>query len=282
MPGQSYVVPRIEDLAKPVKREIDFVDTKRTKKEHIVSFQSDICTYAFSNYGGTLSHLDFKKHKGVNKIPLKTVHYKTFYEQEQGFFLLAFDEKTPYFYTLIDSHETDNQIHITYQAQKDGWTINKKYEIDKRSYNLQLSLEFIPSSDKSEPLKPRLFFAAPFVAELEDNAIQGVTSSVGSTYVMNVDRAEESEQAWVMPELFGGQNKYFAHILVKDTAHFTQRAFYKRAGDVNLFAILEGPIVKEKQCFSMSFYLGPKLIDELVRVDLRLEGLLAFGWLSWI
>ena len=32
----------------------------------------------------------------------------------------------------------------------------------------------------------------------------------------------------------------------------------------------------------MSFYVGPKLVDDLGLVDNRLQDLLSFGWLSWI
>ena len=60
--GQSYRVPSTQDLNRPINTEIDFVDKKITKKEHIEDFSTERLNVSFSNYGATLSTLDFKKH----------------------------------------------------------------------------------------------------------------------------------------------------------------------------------------------------------------------------
>jgi YidC/Oxa1 family membrane protein insertase len=281
-PGQAYKVPRMEDLAKPVKREIDFVDKKRTDDEVVTSIETDLCSLSFSTYGGVLGNLDFKKHKGITKKPLRTIYPKTFYEQEQGCFLLALNEKTPYFYQLVGTEQKDDTIHVRYQVNANGWMIKKTFVIDKNSYQLKLLLEFNPTSSKPEAIAPRLFFASPFIAEIADDVIRGVVPTIGNDGVEKVYQGQELEQAWVMPSLFGSEDKYFVHTLINDTSHFTQRAFYKKGNHKTLFSILEGPEITAKQHFELNFYLGPKLLDELIDADSRLEGLLAFGWLSII
>ena len=41
-PGQSYKVPTVQDLARPISTEIDFIDKKVTQKEEIKTFQTDL------------------------------------------------------------------------------------------------------------------------------------------------------------------------------------------------------------------------------------------------
>jgi YidC/Oxa1 family membrane protein insertase len=84
-----------------------------------------------------------------------------------------------------------------------------------------------------------------------------------------------------MLELFGAQDRYFAHILFNDQNHFVQRGYYK-VGTSTISAIVQGPIVKKQSSWNLSFYVGPKEHTALSAVDPRLEVLMDYGWLGFI
>jgi len=282
VPGQAYKVPTQQELNQPLNLEVDFIDKKITQKEDVVQLSTDYSVLSFSNYGGVLSSIDFKDYRGKNKTYLRTVHKKSFYEREQIFFLLALEEKTPYFYNLVCKEELDNKFILSYQAEVNGWLIKKNYIIYKQNYRLDVDLAFEKKSkEKMNIIKPRLFFAAPFVAEVENNTQTAFSANIQG-HITKISSGKELEQAWVAPPIFGVEDKYFAHCLIGDESHFVQRGYFKKFGNNLLHPILEGPKIEENQNFSLSFYLGPKSLDDLVATDQRLEGLLSFGWLSWI
>lgn len=282
-PGQAYKVPTQKDLNRPVMREIDFLDKKITKKEEIKSFQTDLTDVSFSNFGGVISSFDFKKHLGKNSYPLRTITKKTFYEREQSAFILAFDENTPFFYDLIDSRVEDDSISVVYQTKADGWEINKNYVLYKDSYKVDLNIELKKIGNVENSLRPRLFFPAPFIGEIEKEPQSGAVITADGKSTKGVTGGA-FDDAWAAPAIFGAQDKYFVHTLISDRSGkitFVKRGFFNTVNS-KLFAMLEGPEVKDTTSFNLSFYMGPKLIDDLAVIDNRLEGLLDFGWLSWL
>ena len=281
VPGQAYKIPTHAELSQPVKREVDFVDKKMSKKEELITIETDSYVASFSNYGGVISSLSFKQHKGVENTTLRTIHHKTFYEKEQGSFLVALDSETPYFYNFVDRKETPDTYEVIYHAHTKGWSIQKTYVMHKHSYKFDLLIDFKPSGD-ANPLNPRIFYASPFTSEVPNDAVSGAFSGVGAGKVETVAGKDSLDQAWVLPSMFGTQSKYFTHIMVGDDAHFTQRAYYKKIGEKALYSVLQGPAFDKKAQYKLSFYCGPKIYTNLVAVDERLEGLLSFGWLSWL
>jgi len=282
VPGQAYKVPTQQELSRPLNLEVDFIDKKVTQKEDIIQVATDYCVLSFSNFGGILSSIDFKEYTGKNNTFLRTVHKKSFYEREQTSFLLALEEKTPYFYNLINKEELDDKFVFAYQTEVNGWIIKKNYTVYKQSYRLDLDLIFEKKTkDKTISIRPRLFFAAPFVGEIEGNIQTAFCGDIKGG-ITKISAGKELEQAWVVPPIFGAEDKYFAHCLIGDSSSFAQRAYFKKLGNNFLYPILEGPRIEENQSSSLSFYLGPKSLDELVATDQRLEALLSFGWLSWI
>ena len=278
--GQAYRVPSTPNLNRPINTEIDFSDKKITTNEEIKTFDTDYCSVSFSNYGGVVSGIEFKKHLGKNDYPLRTIVKKSFYEREQSAFILALDEKTPFFYNLIDSKVFDDHVDVVYQAVTDNWIIKKSYTIYKDSYKIDLKLDFEAKSKDVTAIRPRLFFPAPFIGEVEKETQSGVVVDLDGRAVKSISE-RDLDQVWASPSIFGGQDKYFVHTLISDHSNFVQRGFFRRSDD-RLFPVLEGPELKEKSSFSLSFYVGPKLLDNLVAIDQRLEGLLDFGWLSWL
>ena len=275
IPGQGYRVPTVKDLQRPLLREIDFIDKKITQGEELVDAATTDVNARFSNYGGVLAQLDFPKHRGADEIPLRTVHKKTFYEQEEGSFLVALEEKTPFFY---ERKETEDGSTV-YQAKADDWLITKRFVLDQDTHQLHLNLGFKPTSGSPKPIRPRLFFSGPLVGGVEGDAITGIVLGASDS-LETVSSTDELDMAWVAPGMFGTQSKYFSHTLVRDEGHFAQRGYYKRVAGRNLYSIIEGPELTSAGSYDMSFYVGPKLIGDLSAVDSRLESLLSFGWLS--
>ncbi|MBU4270060.1 membrane protein insertase YidC [Candidatus Dependentiae bacterium] len=277
-PGQGYNVPSASELAKPINLEIDFLDKKITEKESFNEIETDLLKVSFSNYGGVLSGVEFKKHLGKNSQPLKIIQNKGFYEREQGAFLVALDEKTPYFYKFEGSFVDGDKTNIVYSTNSSGWLIRKVYSIYNNNYKIDLKLDFEKSSDASL-IRPRLFFPSPMIGEIEKD-LQSVV--IGSLDNKSVDKIAEKDltKAWVKPEIIGSQDKYFLMTLFADNNEFVNRAFFKKTNN-QIFTILEGKELSENYSTKLSFYIGPKLVEDLIVVDKRLEDVLDFGWLSW-
>ncbi|HBS47959.1 TPA: hypothetical protein DEO28_02925 [Candidatus Dependentiae bacterium] len=282
-PGQGVRIPSKEEQLKPLNKEIDFIDKKITVQEIVTPVETELYKIAFSSFGGVISSVEYNKRPGKENKALKSVYPKDFFQREESCLLLALDEKTPYFYKLENKQDLQDKINVSYVAESENWIIKKIYSVSKKVYQIDLNLEFTPKSTNINPIKPRLFFPAPFLNELSNDSNNGfyLDSVKKSLKKFTSTKESEADSAWIMPEIFGSEDRYFAHALVGDTEHFTQRAYYKNLNN-NLFSILEGAQVKEKTTWNLSFYFGPKDIEDLAAVDSRLESLLDFGWFSWL
>jgi len=285
VPGQPIKVPKTQDLYKPLLQDVDFIEQKAPSSATLTEIETDYCKLVFSNHGAVLVSLDFKEHIGKYGTPLRTVYSKGSYDGERakGCFLLAFEHKTPYFYTLTDKRVSDNKIEITFQADHDHWIIDKIYTLYKDSYKIDVTIACKPKSHEAKPLHPRLFFPAPYVAEITDDTITEFVWNEQKQSIDKFDLAKTKDLAWYWntPQaMIGADDKYFVHALVNDSNKFVQRAYTKEFDTKNLFSILEGPSTNTTQNWTLSFYFGPKLFDHFAPVDTRLEDLLSFGWLS--
>ncbi len=279
-PGQSYTVPTAQDLSQPINTEIDFSDKKISQKEEIKTIKTDLCKVSFSNFGGVISTVDFEKHLGKNGLPLRTIQQKSFYEREDSAFLLALDEKTPYYYKFKELKESGDQYDVLFETESDGWLIQKRYRLYKNNYKVDLFLNFEPRFKDVKSIRPRLFFPAPFLGEIPDDKVDAFTVDVSGKSIKKISE-KELNQVWVMPSVFGAEDKYFAHCVAGDQNNFVQRTFFRLANKT-IYPVLQGPEITTKSDYNISFYVGPKLVEDLGIVDERLEGLLSFGWLSWL
>ena len=141
-PGQAFKVPSKEDIVKPLNREIDFVDKKSVGSPVFTTIETDLYKMDFSTFGGNLSSVEYKKILGKQKTPLKTVYSKDFFQRTEGCFLLALNEKTPYFYELEEFNPDflADKAKISYKATVGSWLFRKTYLISKTSYKIDLNL----------------------------------------------------------------------------------------------------------------------------------------------
>lgn len=288
VPGQPVKVPTTQELLKPLELDVKFSAQKHIEPENIVHIETDRYKAAFSNYGAIMTSLDFKKNRGKNNVPLRTVYNKGSFEDEQrrkGCFLLAFDDQTPYAYTLVEKRVSEKATEVAFKAETEQWIIEKTYVFYNSTYKIDLILGFKPKNETAAALKPRLFFVAPFTSEVADDTISVFSWNEEK---LVIDKAEQGKLEglawfWSTPDaLFGAEDRYFAHALVSDESKFVQRAYVKQFDTKNILPILEGPEVKDAKSWKLSFYMGPKDFDELNAVDSRLQELLSFGWLSWL
>lgn len=285
-PGQQAQALMPEALFKPLDLDVSFVEQK-VPVEEVTEIDTDYCKLVFSSQGAVLQSIDFKEHINKNGKPLRTIYDRGSMDEEQrkkGCFLVALEEKTPYFYKLVDTKRGVEKTELVYRAQSEGWAITKTFGIYKKSYQLDVTVAFEPEKNH-HTLKPRLFFMAPYIAELGDDTVSVVSYNESKESIERKDINADQGIAWYWKgsnPIFGAEDRYFLHSMIKDDANFVQRAYFKTYDSTMVTPILEGPVVNDKQSFTLSFYVGPKVFDHLAAIDTRLEEVMSFGWLSWM
>ena len=184
---------------------------------------------------------------------------------------MAFDQKTPYYFTLVDRKDSDDSTAITYQAETEEGRLIKTFTVYKHTYQIDLELKAMPKKDDVPMGNLRIFFPSPLMPEIEKtdiiSAIRGYPIKETARTRVNVN------EGWLTPTLFGTESRYFVHSMVKDPQAFCQRAYYKLYDSNRMRSILEGPAVTKEASWRVSFYFGPKELSALIAVDPQLETL---------
>jgi len=288
----SFTVQECVPVSRPLNREVDFIDTKRTQPPLETEVQTDWGELVFTSDGATLDRIGFSRTVDGQQ----QMHYTIFpagpQEREGRCFLLAFNEKTPYFYQYLGQRDLGDALAVIYEAQTDIASVRKTYEIDKKTHKVDLVLEVVPRL--GSVLEPRIFVPAPVVPEADVSvtgarALFGGGSPVDLTSVVLFDRngtyekisgsSLEENRGWVTPQIFGADGKYFIHGMVRDEGHFVGRAYTARSPRDTLLCIFEGPRIQEPMSWRVSFYLGPKEERALAAVDPRLERTIGHYWI---
>jgi len=279
--GQSFVAPKSKQEIKPLNKEIDFINEKRSHKTVLTEFETDLAKFVFSNDGASIDRLEFKGGVNGKLKALGTVFPVASTEKENKCFLLAFGEKTPYYYKFVGKTDKDDSIEVQYRYDSStNGTVEKKITIYKNTNKIDLTITVEPKKILEEGVEPRIFFPSPLMPELRDT---DVISSVVADEKGKIAKTEKSRlndyMGWVSPKFFGTDSKYFAHIMIDDPDKFVKRAYHRVSDKKLLFSILEGPKVTEKSSWTISFYFGPKEENALIAVDPRLEKILEYAGL---
>lgn len=279
--GQSFVVPESQQaVLKPLNTEIDFIDGKRPAPAVHTEVETDYARLVFSTDGASLERLEFKRELGGVPQPLNTIFPLAATEREKRCFLVALPEKTPYFYTFIDQKNVGDDVEITYQAETDAVILKKTFTVYKHTHQLGLTLTVTPKNGALEQ-QPRIFYPSPILPDIAATDVKSAVISDESGSIIKIPYAKiSSNKGWFTPTLVGADDRYFIHVMAKDPAQFTQRAYFKVEGAQEIYSILEGPAVAQEQSWNMSFYFGPKEEKALAEVDPRLKQTLDYaGWL---
>lgn len=275
--ASEFMAPKSRQEYEPLNREIDFIDTARKAPEQQTVVEVPWGNLTFSTDGAVLKQLTFKRVIDGKEQHITTLEAPAENEREQGCFMLAFQEKTPYFYTLIDRKYTDVSMELRYEAVVEGGRIHKTFIV----YNDRCQVDVkIDVDAPSQLLQPRLFFTSPYMKDLgESDTVNAILINRHDKFE-KVSRTNLKEQAgWFMPTLFGTDSRYFVHACCKDPQVFAKRAYYLFADKKGLTSILEGPTVERATSWTLSFYMGPKESQAFVPVDPRLEQTMEYSGL---
>ena len=277
----AYKMMTPQELAKPASHDVTFA-TEQNGAEMLTTIEMPQYQATFTTSGGTLQTLRYPEHTNTQNEPLQAIHPVGAQEREHAPFMVALEKDTPYTFKFDGQEKVENGVQVRYVARADEWNIEKTFLLHNDSYQIDLTIGFVPRSSSAAAIKPRLFVPAPTLPSLARDKAAGITVNDKNNGTKKIVGGSSLQQAWVLPTLFGVENSYFAHVLLKDDRAFAQRGYFKQNSNDHMTAVLEGPQVTDTVSFPLSFYVGPKSLPALRAVDSRLEDLLSFGWLSWL
>lgn len=274
--GESFVAPEKEIINKPLVKEIDFLDAQATQAE-VATVEMPFYTARFSSHGAGLESLMYKKTSGLLEVDVETIVPAGELKKEEVPFLVALQDKTPFYYAFDGRVEDNSAVFLTYKAVDNRSFITKKFILYKKSYKIDLEVTIEPRG--GAVLEPRILFPAPLLGEDKvtlQASMMGVVAEKKEAIVKTAKEKINPQQGWFTPTLFGAENRYFINVLVGDQGHFVQRAYY-RIGEENIFALLEGPTVTVPTTWKLSFYCGPKEYNTMFAVDERLAKIVDYA-----
>lgn len=289
--GQPVKAPSTQELYRPLVLDVKFKEGESAEVESKTVIETKLYKASFSNYGAVLSELEFLKYHGKTGDILKTVNAGKVLNDKmrtEGCFLLALENNSPYVYKFLERQDKDNCTEVTYQAETAFWIISKIYTLYKDSYRIDLTTKFEPKDLEAaqvNPIRARILFSTPNVAEIQGNQAELFVYNEAKSVIDKIDTSATKDVFWywaTQKSMIGAQDKYFVHSLVNDPSKFAQRAYFKLFDEKRVGAVLEGPEIRSAQSFTTTFYMGPKVLEDLAVVDDRLVDLFSFGWLSWL
>ena len=275
------------DVHRPLNIEIDFWDKQSDIKPVVTELETDFARFSFSSVGGALVGTDFKH--AVDKSSTIWIPGIKAKGREDSSFLIAFDEKTPYQFNLVNKTEIDGGTKLEYRADFDGGILTKIFTVYKHKPQIDLNISIDPKGEVKDPYRLRLIYAVPSMLQAatkdEINKLQireddlfGILDSHGSVVKKPIQNL--ADKYWEVPATFGGIDKYFVTTMVNNSDEFAQRGYYNVDGQNSLKVFLEGPDVTEKSSWNLSFYVGPKKSSEFALVDSSLDNVLDYGLLA--
>jgi len=275
-PGQSFTAPENSELNKAIDLHVDFDDATLTGDDASRKVTTPHGTYHFTNQGGGLAEMTFVHPVDAGlSIPTLTVGTN---ELEQYGFLAAFDTATPLYYSSSEVQETDNAYQVSFESTSSQARIIKTFSVDMQTYQIDLDIRVKPLTQ--DGCVPRVFMPAPYMSEIADRDDRKLIVYNHQQKLTKEKPKDVHNQYWVRPAIFGCENRYFVHALVRDHNNFMQRGYARVGDEQELTAIFEGPHIYEEQSWRISFYCGPKEAEALNEVDSRLEGTLDYGWFA--
>lgn len=244
-PADNYrfTAPQSAVECKPLNKDISFIETKRSTSPTITPIETDWGKFEFSTDGATLTRLEFKRKMNGKTQILGTIFPPDAGDKANRAFIVGLKEDTPFVYKLVDHQEDEKTISLTYVANAQDGEIKKTFIVHKDKNQMDLKLDLDPHGDR--PMQARLFYPAPIMPALKGTDVISADILDGSDNFTKVSQASiKGDDGWLKPEIFGVEDKYFVHSLVKDPESFAERAYFKTA-DKKLTAILEGPHVTD-------------------------------------
>lgn len=277
--GQSFNAPQGNRIIKPLNIDINFIDKKRVQPEVVTEVITEWGELTFSSEGAALERLEFAY--GVNPHEKIITIYPTI-NRENKAFLVALEEKTPYYFNLVEKRENDKNITIVYEASFDDGVLRKQFAIAKQIHKIDVTIEVTLYNESSRAVQTRIFYPAPVMPDVKQDVIAGLVNNVKGSLEKTLYKNIKMDEGWWAPSVFGAENKYFVHALIADPDNFVERAYYTKTTEDQLISILEGRELQPHQknsSWTISFYCGPKDAHAMMLVDERLEETLDYSGL---
>lgn len=276
--GQMIDVPRVKEQTEPVKYDIDFLDAKATAEPVTTIVDTPCAQFVFSSEGAAINSIAY--HHPIDGKPSLVPVFNA-HEPMDRAFLLATADHAPLYYHL-ERHEIGaDQEALLYTHQQGNRLISKEFIVDKRSCKVKVRIS-LKGVDQQHPERLRLTLPSPLVESLGDDTVRGFANDRDAVKVHSDLKKITSNLIWVAPTLFGIDDRYFLHAMVRDSNSFVFRAYFRLEGVQRLTAFFESHPIKDDKTWELTFYLGPKSINAIEAVDGRLEQLLDHGYLSFI
>ncbi len=276
----GFVAPLSKVEQEPLLLEVDFKDDQVKTVAAPVVIETTYGSLSFSNEGGTLSNERFVRKNSHTTQEFVVLSEETLLEREARPFLIALDEKSPFYYELTNLVQDEKSATITYRVKAEQGVIEKTFIVDKLQPKLDLSVTLTPVD--GAVMRPRLIWMSPSLQEIKDSdVINAIAIDKGGHFVKTASHKLEGRKGYFAPEIFGTENKYFVHAMIKDSDNFVHRAYYKGASS-SILSILEAKPVTQKTTWNLSFYIGPKDLGIIRTVAPRLEKTLDYGIFSWV
>jgi YidC/Oxa1 family membrane protein insertase len=275
----GFVAPLSKVEQEPLYLEVDFDDSQKAVQEEKKQIKTDYARYEFSNHGACVTQLELLRNKDEAQSFI-TLTNPSEAQKENRAFLVALDQKTPYYYTLTDQVEDDVSFKVIYTATNDAATIEKTFIIYKDRHELGVQLSVAP--EKGQSVRARVLWPSPSLEALKgDDVISALSIDKAGAFVKTAAQQLNERAGFFAPMIFGSQNKYFIHSMVNDTHTFTQRSYYKVVNH-QIVSFLEGQTVTQPTTWTLNFYMGPKELAAITPVSQKLEGALEYGFFSLI
>ncbi len=274
----GFVAPLSKVEQEPLYLEVDFEDDQKKNEEVLTKVSTDHANYTFSNHGAALTDLQLTRSMDGQKQVFSVLGTPPALEREMRPFLVALDEKTPYYYTFKAKNEKEDRIEVVYEVKSDRATIEKTFTVYKDRHELGIGLTITPRGNES--VRTRLIWPSPFLQAIQDEeVINALSVDVTGKFVKTAEKNLDPRAGFFNPSIFGTEDKYFINSLVSDTNGFAKRAYYKSI-DRRLLSFLEAQEITKEATWNMSFYIGPKEWTTIRPVNAQLEKALDYGFFS--
>ncbi len=278
--GQAFHVTPLEQINKPVAKEVNFLDEDTAffekNEPEMTQIKTRLMDVIFSSRGALVNTVVCKKVSGHVEVPLEIIHSGQ--QATVGMFLVALSGATPMRYTRESKHY-ENGIHtIVYVSKSQAGLIRKEFTLYDDSYLIDMRLTIEPVGVQT----PRIIFAAPHLKGLENNGAY-TTALVNGQHDMlqRFKQADVIDKVFAVPTLCGIADRYFVNAFIKNSTVFAQRCYFIQRHD-QLNGIIEGPEVSTKASWTLTWYCGPKEFEPLQKADHRLTELLDYGWFTML
>jgi YidC/Oxa1 family membrane protein insertase len=277
----TFIATTQQDVFGPLNREIDFSEKTKLENPILTSVETEWGSLLFSTDGAALERLDIKRqYHGKSKF-IRTISPLESFLQQSKSFLLLLESNTPLNYDLIKQMNDDHNFILIYQAVINNVEIQKRFLIDKNNPVVGLHIEI---KDKGDNVwQPRIMVRGPFLGgAMDEEVISSIVINNKNSFAKKIVEKIDADQGWVKPQLFGLDDRYFVHALIKDNG-LLQRAYYSVFSPKQYGIFLQAAPQKGSFVWDTTFFVGPKDLDVVRAVDVRLEKTVDYaGWFEHI